>query len=174
MRCMECGGKLHKEQSPMEESYKGRKYTIDSVSRYVCESCGEYEIDADEELRVSSILAAKYRQDEGLLTPEQIRSIRVSLGLTQKQFEELIGVSSPTASRWETGAMFQSKTADKFIRVLAAHPEIAEEVISGEIRSATSAIQIPSKPVDSTWNSSAIRKNPASSCFKVVKGALAA
>ena len=90
MRCMECGGKLHKEQGPMEESYKGRKYTIDSVSRYVCESCGEYEIDADEELRVSSILAAKYRQDEGLLTPEQIRSIRVSLGLTQKQFEELI------------------------------------------------------------------------------------
>lgn len=39
----------------------------------------------------------------GLLLPGEIRALRKQLGLTQRQFGELLQVGEKTASRWETG-----------------------------------------------------------------------
>lgn len=36
------------------------------------------------------------------VTPEEIKEKRKTLGITQKQFAELVGVSKPTVERWET------------------------------------------------------------------------
>lgn len=38
-----------------------------------------------------------------MITPEAIRHIRESLGLTQAQFAARLGVASWTVSRWERG-----------------------------------------------------------------------
>ena len=37
------------------------------------------------------------------MTPNQIRSIRRALALTQEQLAERIGAQRPTVARWETG-----------------------------------------------------------------------
>ncbi len=39
----------------------------------------------------------------GLLTPEQIRALRLRLGLTQKTISELLQIGEKTWTRWETG-----------------------------------------------------------------------
>jgi putative zinc finger/helix-turn-helix YgiT family protein len=39
----------------------------------------------------------------GLLLPHEIRDLRKRLGLTQRQFGELLQVGEKTATRWETG-----------------------------------------------------------------------
>jgi DNA-binding transcriptional regulator YiaG len=39
----------------------------------------------------------------GLLTPEQIKQLRLRLGLTQKQISELLQIGQKTWTRWETG-----------------------------------------------------------------------
>ena len=133
MICLACGGAMREARGPVTELYRGREYTVENVTRRVCESCGECEIDADEADRLTHEIGLMYRRDEGLLSPGEIRSIRERLMLKQKDFESLLGVSTPTVSRWETGAMLQSKTADRLMRVLAAHPEIAHELVDPSI-----------------------------------------
>src|SRR5438876_12370222 len=39
----------------------------------------------------------------GIMLPEDIRSLRKELGLTQREFGELLQVGEKTATRWETG-----------------------------------------------------------------------
>lgn len=39
----------------------------------------------------------------GLLLPDEIRALRTTLGLTQRQFGELLQVGEKTATRWENG-----------------------------------------------------------------------
>jgi putative zinc finger/helix-turn-helix YgiT family protein len=39
----------------------------------------------------------------GLLLPDEIRKLRKALGLTQRQFGELLQVGEKTSTRWETG-----------------------------------------------------------------------
>ncbi len=36
------------------------------------------------------------------ITSDKLRSVRKNLGVTQKEFAELVGVSKPTIERWET------------------------------------------------------------------------
>jgi DNA-binding transcriptional regulator YiaG len=94
------------------------------------------------------------RQEKGLLSPEEIKGIRKSLGLKQHDFETLIGVSSPTASRWETGAMLPSKTTDTLIRVLAEFPEVVEFLSSRNLDATleVDASEEPDAPVPSVLN----------------------
>ena len=57
--------------------------------------------------------------------PDQIRGIRQGLGLTQDAFEKLLGVGPKTVVRWEKGTVFQNRSTDSLLRVVAAHPESA-------------------------------------------------
>jgi putative zinc finger/helix-turn-helix YgiT family protein len=126
MRCSECGSQLRWTDGPITEKVRGVSVTVDGIGHYACEKCGNTVMD----IRSAEFLAKRQAQEvakeKGLLSPEEIKGIRKSLGLKQHDFETLIGVSSPTASRWETGAMLPSKTTDTLIRVLAEFPEVVE------------------------------------------------
>ena len=65
------------------------------------------------------------------MTPNQIRSLRQTTGLTQQQFADLLGVSFVTLNRWENGqtkpsAMGVAKLRElsgKQMSAVAAEPE---------------------------------------------------
>jgi putative zinc finger/helix-turn-helix YgiT family protein len=61
-----------------------------------------------------------------LLSTEDIRQGRDRLGLTQKQFANLLGVGEATVSRWETGAQIQQRAMDRFVRVCLSTPAAVE------------------------------------------------
>jgi HTH-type transcriptional regulator/antitoxin MqsA len=89
-----------------------------------CKKCGVDYYTRDQSLASSRSRAAVLRAYEGLLSPQEIRAIRDRLGYTQAQLEQVLGVGRKTVVRWEKGTVRQSRLADRFLRTLAAHPNI--------------------------------------------------
>jgi len=52
--------------------------------------------------------------------PEQIRDLRLRLGLTQEQFAAKVGVTCSTVNRWENGKSKPSPMAMKLMEGLGA------------------------------------------------------
>jgi putative zinc finger/helix-turn-helix YgiT family protein len=87
--------------------------------------CGNFQaISFDDE--ADRQISAAVRREARVLTPEEIPGGREKLGLTQKQFANLLGVGEATVSRWETGAQIQQRAMDRFLRVCLASPAAVE------------------------------------------------
>ena len=101
--------------------HDGRKYevTVRDLTTPQCASCGAVMLDDDAQERLYDAL----RQAVGLLTPEQIRSAREPLGLTQVQMAEILKVGASTISRWETGGQIQERVMDLLLRGFFEVPE---------------------------------------------------
>ena len=123
MRCVECGAELRFTDEPITEEYKGENITVTGVQHYACDACGYAEIPADSVNDFGRALADEYARRMGLLSPSEILALRKSLGLSQKKFEALLGVSSPAVSRWENGVVQQSKPLDNLMRTIRDVPE---------------------------------------------------
>jgi putative zinc finger/helix-turn-helix YgiT family protein len=104
--------------------HDGRAYRVEIPALTVpqCTNCQSISIDDEADQQIS----AAFRREARLLTPEEIRLGREKLGLTQKQFANLLGVGEATVSRWETGAQIQQRAMDRFLRVCFASPAAVE------------------------------------------------
>jgi len=104
--------------------HDGRAYRVEIPALTVpqCANCQSISIDDEADRQIS----AAFRRKAGLLAPEEIRQGRERLGLTQKQFANLLGVGEATVSRWETGAQIQQRALDRFLRVCLASPAVVE------------------------------------------------
>ena len=149
MLCVECGAEMRWTDEPVAEVFKGMEFTVEGVRRYVCDSCGNDEMDVEEAEKLSRELSRRYAEAQGLLTPKEIRNLRKQLGLNQKEFEKLLKVSSPTVSRWETGAMQQSKQADELMRIYMSRRDVLEDALErAEIHHVPKcSIELPTVPV---------------------------
>ncbi len=126
-RCGKCGQKamiLAAAPYATTIEHDGRAYEvkIPNLSAPRCANCQAISIDDDADRQIS----AAFRRAAGLLAPEEIRQGREKLGLTQKQFANLLGVGEATISRWETGAQIQQRALDRFLRVSFASPAAVE------------------------------------------------
>ncbi|HOW18590.1 MAG TPA: helix-turn-helix domain-containing protein [Phycisphaerae bacterium] len=133
-RCPKC---LRKSVNPTRIPYEaqikhdGRLYVVDVPALNVakCDACGELVLDNRADEQITDAL----RKQLGLLRPDQIRSRREALNLTQKELADRLGIASETVSRWETGALVQSRAMDNLIRLYFTLPEV-RAVLSGEKR----------------------------------------
>jgi putative zinc finger/helix-turn-helix YgiT family protein len=91
-----------------------------------CRSCGELIFDD----HVDDQINAALRSHLNLLTPSQIRAARERLQLTQSELAAKLGVAEATISRWEAGALIQSRAVDNLMRVYFAVPR-AREILNG-------------------------------------------
>jgi putative zinc finger/helix-turn-helix YgiT family protein len=100
--------------------HDGRLYTVEIPALRVprCSSCGELVFDnaADEQI------ARALREQLGLLSGDQIRKNREDLGFSQRVLAEQLGVAVETISRWETGALTQTRAMDRYLRVYFGVP----------------------------------------------------
>jgi putative zinc finger/helix-turn-helix YgiT family protein len=125
--CGKCGQKKMR-LATMEYAttieHDGRAYRVEIPALTVpqCAGCQAISIDDEADQQIS----AAFRREARLLTPEEIRQGRERLGLTQKQFANLLGVGEATVSRWETGAQVQQRALDRFLRVCLASPAVVE------------------------------------------------
>jgi putative zinc finger/helix-turn-helix YgiT family protein len=103
-------------------TYDGRLYEFDvpDLSIPKCEACGELVFSN----RVDDLITQAFRAHLRLLSDEQIRIARKRLGLSQKELAERLGMAEATISRWETGALLQSRAMDNLLRVFFACPEV--------------------------------------------------
>jgi HTH-type transcriptional regulator/antitoxin MqsA len=138
--CGECGGRVAVSHDPISIEVRGETIAVPDVEHGVCRSCGEAYLDPCGIHRVQEEAVRRAKQAKGLLTSEEIRDLRRSLGLSQTGFQRLLGTGPKTVVRWEKGTVFQSATADRLMRLLRARPELAEllgEAPQALIRSGT-------------------------------------
>jgi putative zinc finger/helix-turn-helix YgiT family protein len=126
-RCGKCGQKamqLATVPYAVTIEHDGRAYRVEIPALTVprCSNCQALSIDDEADRQIS----AAFRREARLLAPEEIRQGREQLGLTQKQFANLLGVGEATVSRWETGAQIQQRALDRFLRVCLASPAVVE------------------------------------------------
>lgn len=128
MICVSCGSPMRETWADISEEYRGRKFVVSGIRHLECPSCHEYSLGAEEADELSRALVRAYAAETDLLNPEDISEIRHHLGLTQSDFQKLIGVSGVTVSRWETGVAQQSKSMDNLLRGIRHYPEFASEL----------------------------------------------
>lgn len=88
--------------------------TIDAPVRR-CSSCDfEYLDHVTENLKQEAI--CEYL---GVLTPNEIRSIRRSCRMSRSKFAQVTGLGAASLNRWENGLNIQSLAYDRYLRLLA-------------------------------------------------------
>ncbi len=102
-----------------------RTATVESEA-YQCVECGEV-VFTPAQLDVAHRAATtEMRRQRGFLPPNAIRAFRLGRGLTQAQYEQLLGSGPKTVVRWERGTVCQSRSADLLMRLLDAVPGVYE------------------------------------------------
>lgn len=123
--CHTCGSTVEL-VSREEEVRIGSRSAMVQDEFYRCEAC-ETEFYAPGQMQATQRRAAdQIRRENGLLLPQEILAIREGLGLSQAQFEKLLGVGPKTVVRWERGTVFQNGSTDALLRVVLANRHNAE------------------------------------------------
>lgn len=113
------------------------------VTYYHCFNCGDnYELPQAPDEDPFNIAYRLYRDQKGLLQPEEIKAYRTKLGLTQKEFSQILGIGIATLNRYENGAL-QSDAHDNIIRlciepnnllkIIQEKPEIVDKKAKGRL-----------------------------------------
>lgn len=122
--CANCDSeKVKKVRRNYRTKYNQVPVSIQDAEMYECSSCGERFFTPEQARAVSIATKNQVRQAQGLLSAEAIIEIRHRLGLSQTDLEELFGLGPKVVTRWETGRVVQSKTADVALRLLAIDPD---------------------------------------------------
>ena len=108
--CDACGKFVCSSIQTTTETFRvrGIDITITSPAR-ICENCGEIIFDEvldDEKLK---LVYRAYREQKGMLQPEEIRAIRERRNLTQEECSKVLGFN---VARYENGSL-QSGEEDK-------------------------------------------------------------
>lgn len=128
-KCHGCGKSFERRFAPPRletMKYDGARHQvlIEGVPQWQCGSCGVTVTDDDSDTVVQDCL----RRHIGLLTTDEIRDARTMLGLTQSELAELIGCAAESLSRWENGAILQSRAYDRLLR-LFFHLPVARDLL---------------------------------------------
>lgn len=93
---------MHISSNPITENFRGEEITLTGLTYHLCDHCGEVVFDAQEGEKYDVLLVEQYAKIAGLLTPREIKQIRKKYGVNQQELEKILGVSTPSVSRWET------------------------------------------------------------------------
>lgn len=95
-----------------------RQLVVPDISWLHCTSCNEDILDEAAEQTIS----AAQRAALGLLSADQLRQLRKSIGKSQAAMSELLGIGEKTYCRWESGSHFQTEAFDRYLRLLIEEP----------------------------------------------------
>ena len=109
-----------------EANYNNVPVHVPKTAMCECKSCGERFFTPEQSRELSRQMKNRVREECGLLSPEEICSIRHKLDLSQEGLEQLFGLGPKVVTRWETGRVVQAKTADIALRLLAIEPRCLE------------------------------------------------
>ncbi|MBI2565624.1 MAG: type II toxin-antitoxin system MqsA family antitoxin [Candidatus Schekmanbacteria bacterium] len=100
----------------------GERVQVPGVEHLHCPSCGEIVLPYEDARALREQGVEVYRRQHGLLTAEDIRTLRQQLGLTQAQLATLLQLGLNTVSRWESGRNVQSGALDLLLKLLRDVP----------------------------------------------------
>lgn len=104
------------------------EYKVTAPARF---ECGSDRLLDDNQLDDHAVEMANqmYRDDQGIVSPIEIKNYRAKIGLNQREFAELLGWSPNTVALYETGA-FPSKANNKLLKALMKDAQILRTYLS--------------------------------------------
>lgn len=120
--CPRCGTVMNETRGELGYPVNGQDIRVASASHLRCPQCGEVVLRHEEARRLRELAFERYRQEYGLLSAADIRSIRERFGLTQGAFAQLLRLGSNTISRWESGRTVQTAALDVLLRLIRDLP----------------------------------------------------
>lgn len=124
--CPETGEPMVRDTRPMTLSYKGQSRTVQMPGWY-CDASGE-SIHTGEDMKVSDTALRELKDMVDLLSAQEIKRIRMTIGLTQREAGAIIGGGPNAFQKYEQGTVTVSKPMSNLLRVLEKHPEEVEEL----------------------------------------------
>jgi putative zinc finger/helix-turn-helix YgiT family protein len=127
MICLRCDNEefVLKQDSIIAQEFRGDTFRI-QMPALACSVCGWTTIDAEQTDELRRRTADAYRTKHGLLTSEEIKTLRQLLGKTQREFASMISVGEASIKRWETW-LVQEKSSDQLIR-LKCEKELSDQL----------------------------------------------
>lgn len=108
--------------------HAGISVTLEGLSGWRCEACGEVEFDAESAQRYAAAGDELVLRDREWQSKE-IRRIRRKLGLSQVAAARLTGGGHNAFSRYERGEAAPLPAVIHLFRLLDKHPELLKELI---------------------------------------------
>lgn len=84
-------------------------------------------IDYDKEDISNVRLKNVYIEKVPTFNKSEVKRIRTNIGMTQKNFALIVGVSSKTVEAWESGKNIPSGSASRVLEIIAKDPVILEK-----------------------------------------------
>ena len=120
--CPACGATMRERRGPLRLPVNGEEMRVRSATHLRCPRCGEIVLRLDDARRLQQQALETYRRRYGLLSLEEMRSIRDRFGLTQQMMARLLRLGGNTISRWEAGRNVQTAAMDLLLRMLRDVP----------------------------------------------------
>ena len=128
-QCPICGANAQEHTiKPMTFTYKKVDFIIEQPALW-CDSCGEGIIDAKDNDAVMHLIQAEKARIDGLLTPMEIKKVRMKLKLTQKEAANIFGGGVNAFSRYEHGKTPVPRPLSLLLKVLGNHPSQLKEIM---------------------------------------------
>ncbi len=121
---VETGAELRRDIRPFTITYQGRRRTFDMPGWYPAgEECEATFTQEDLKVYDKEIKVLK-AEAEHLLLPEEIRSIRKRLKLTQVQAGLILGGGKRAFQKYESGDVLPSRAISNLLRLLSVNPAL--------------------------------------------------
>ncbi len=120
--CPSCGTLMEQQRGELRLPVNGEQIAVPDASHLSCPKCHEVVLRFDEARRLREGAVAVYRGKHGLLSANEIRSIRKRFELTQGQLAQMLRLGANTISRWESGRNVQSASMDMLLRLIRDLP----------------------------------------------------
>lgn len=122
LTCQVCGeGRLHLDRSACTTQMDGVEYKVPFQTHW-CDACGS-RLGLNEDLRFNARAMRQVRKKHiGLMTGEEVRACRKSLGLNQEQAAKLFGGGPVAFSKYENNEVTQSDAMDRLIWLVSKYP----------------------------------------------------
>ena len=119
--CPKTGASMQRGVRPMTIEYKGERATSDMPGWY-CDVSDE-SVHTGLDMKISDRAINRLKATvEGVLLPEEIKRIRVKLGLTQEAAGELIGGGPRAFQKYEAGDLLPSRAIGSALTLLDHDP----------------------------------------------------
>lgn len=102
--------------------YKGHTTELDSHYS-ICDACGCEQTNATQMRDNKRAMLAFKKEVDGLLTGDEIKKIRLLLGITQNEAATIFGGGTVAFSKYENNDVMQSVPMDRLLRVANEVPE---------------------------------------------------
>ena len=92
----------------------------DGLLHGVCGACGETFLGVPKLAGLTALIVGRVLEKPWRLAPDEVRWLRLSMGLSGEGLAATLGVTPSQLSRWEHGAAPTSALADRLLRMVAA------------------------------------------------------